>query len=254
MTDQAVLREIVCGRQPLCEMFRARRRKVFRVMCLRTAKPCPQLEEILRGAREANVQVDKVDRVALDRVSGSANHQGVVADVSVYPYVTLNEILVRADAASEPAFLMVMDHLQDPQNVGSLLRTADAAGVHGVILPLHRAAEVTPAVVRASAGASEHVLVAQVGSVGETLRSLKREGVWVVGLESVPEATLYTQADLVRPLALVVGAEDAGLGKTTRETCDYLIRLPLQGKVTSLNASVAGALALYEVRRQRNMA
>jgi 23S rRNA (guanosine2251-2'-O)-methyltransferase len=167
--------------------------------------------------------------------------------------VDLVEVLEVAQAAEQSPFLLLLDHLLDPQNLGSLLRSADAAGVHGVVLPGRRAAGITPAAVRASAGAAEHVLVAQVTNLVQAMERLKGEGLWLAGLEAMAEAQAYTQADLTGPLGLVIGSEGSGLARLVRERCDFLIRLPMHGQVESLNAAVAGAIALYEVRRQRSM-
>ena len=190
----------------------------------------------------------------LDKLGGEVNHQGLAAEVSGYPYVDLEALLEAVQQSGEPPFLLLLDHVQDPQNLGSLLRTAEAAGVHGVVIPERRAAGVTPAAVRASAGAAEHVRVAQVTNLVRAMEWLKAEGVWLAGLEALPGAQLYTQADLRGPLGLVVGSEGQGLARLVRETCDFLIRLPMHGQVESLNAGVAGAIALYEVRRQRGQA
>jgi 23S rRNA (guanosine2251-2'-O)-methyltransferase len=143
----------------------------------------------------------------------------------------------------------LVDHVQDPQNLGSMLRSADAAGVNGVVIPRHRAASVTPAVVRASAGAAEHVQVAQVVNLHQAMLALKEQGVRLVGLEGSSTATPYEEADLSGPIGVVVGSEEEGLGKLIRETCDAVIRLPMRGRVGSLNAAVAAAIALFEVRR-----
>jgi len=145
----------------------------------------------------------------------------------------------------------MLDCLQDPQNVGTLLRTAEVLGVHGIILPKRRAVEITPAVVNASAGAVEHLRVDIVSNLAQTLEQMKAANLWAVGLEDVPQATEYSLADLNRPLVLVVGSEGTGISRLLRERCDYLIRLPMRGKVGSLNAAVAGSVALYEINRQR---
>jgi len=171
--------------------------------------------------------------------------------VGAYPYTDLNNILGLARKRSEQPFLLLLDCWQDPQNLGSLLRTAEVVGVHGVIIPRHRAAEITPAVSSASAGAVEHLQVAQVTNLVRTMEELKEKGIWVVGLEHVPEAQDYREANLNMPLALVVGSEGHGLGRLVRERCDFWIRLPMRGKVNSLNVSVAGSIALYEAWRQR---
>jgi 23S rRNA (guanosine2251-2'-O)-methyltransferase len=215
-------------------------------------KPKGIVGQVLSLAEGANVPVQALDRREMDnKLGGEVNHQGLAAEVSGFPYAALPVLLDAANQAEEPPFLLLLDHIQDPQNLGSLLRTAEAVGVHGVVIPQRRAAGVTPAAVRASAGAAEQMRVAQVSNLVQAMKSLKGEGVWLAGLEALPGALLYTQADLSGPLGLVVGSEGQGLARLVRERCDFLIRLPMYGQVSSLNAAVAGAVALYEARRQR---
>ena len=246
------MREILYGRQPVREALRARRRQVFRLLLARGAKPTERVADVLVLAEQARVPVQAVDRKELEKLSGEVNHQGLAAEVSAYPYVALEDVLDAVRQAGAAPFVLLLDHLQDPQNLGSLLRSAEAVGVHGVVLPERRAAGVTPAAVRASAGAAEHVRVAQVSNLVQAMRSLKEAGVWLAGLEATPNAQLYTEADLRGPLGLVVGGEGDGLARLVRETCDFVIRLPMWGQVESLNAGVAGGIALYEARRQRS--
>jgi 23S rRNA (guanosine2251-2'-O)-methyltransferase len=248
------MREILYGRQPVRETLRAGRRQVFRLLLAHGIPATGIVAEILRLAEEAQVPVQALDRAELDKLSGDANHQGIAAEVSAYPYVDLVQAIEATHLAGEPPFVLLLDHLLDPQNLGSLLRCADAAGVHGVILPGRRAAGLTPAAVRASAGAAEHVLVAEVTNLVQAMERLKGEGIWLAGLEATPEAQDYDVADLTGPLGLVVGSEGKGLARLVRERCDFLIKLPMRGHVESLNAAVAGAIALYEIRRQRSMA
>jgi 23S rRNA (guanosine2251-2'-O)-methyltransferase len=245
------MREILCGRQPVRETLRAGRRQVFKLLLARGVKPTERVADVLALAEQARVPVQAVDRKELEKLSGEANHQGLAAEVSAYPYVALEDLTEAARQADAPPFLLLLDHIQDPQNLGSLLRSAEAVGIHGVILPERRAAGVTPAAVRASAGAAEHVRVAQVSNLVQAMRSLKEAGVWLAGLEATPRAQLYTEVDLRGPLGLVVGGEGERLARLVRETCDFLIRLPMWGQVESLNAGVAGGIALYEARRQR---
>ena len=245
------MREILYGRQPVRETLRARRRQVFKVLLARGIKPTGIVGEILSLAGKAGVAVQPVERQELGKLGGEANHQGLAAEVSGYPYVDLEATLDAARMAGEAPFLLLLDHVQDPQNLGSLLRTAEAAGVHGVVIPGWRAVGVTPAAVRASAGAAEQATVAQVSNLVQAMERLKAAGVWLAGLEALPEAQPYTRADLSGPLGLVVGSEGQGLARLVRERCDFLIRLPLRGQVESLNAGVAGAIALYEALRQR---
>ena len=245
------MREILYGRQPVRETLRARRRQAFKLILARGIKRVGVVGQILALADQAGIPVQTVDRRELDKLGGEVNHQGLAAEVSGYPYVDLVEPLEAARRLDTPAFLLLLDHIQDPQNLGSLLRTAEAAGVHGIVIPGRRAAGVTPAAVRASAGAAEHVRVALVTNLVRAIEYLKAEGVWMAGLEAVPGAQFHTEADLSGSLGLVVGSEGQGLSRLVRERCDYLLRLPMLGQVESLNAAVAGAITLYEARRQR---
>jgi 23S rRNA (guanosine2251-2'-O)-methyltransferase len=247
------MREILYGRQPVRETLRAGRRQVFKVLVVRGVKPAGIVGEILALAEQAHVSVQMVDRLGLNKLGGEVHHQGLAAMVSGYPYLDLAALLEVGKGAGDPAFLLLLDHVQDPQNVGSLLRTAEAAGVHGVVLAERRAAGVTPAVVRASAGAAEQMRVAQVTNLVQAMTSLKAQGVWLAGLDPSPDSVLYTEAGLSGPLGLVVGSEGQGLARLVRKTCDFLVRLPMYGQVASLNAAVAGGIALYEARRQRGL-
>jgi 23S rRNA (guanosine2251-2'-O)-methyltransferase len=192
-----------------------------------------------------------VPRNRLDQLSKGAVHQGCVAQVTERTYATIDAILAHAASKNEPPFLVILDTIQDVNNLGSLLRTAEAAGIHGIIIPEHRAAEVNATVVKTSAGASEHLLIARETNLTHAIDYLKKQQVWVIGL--VGEAqTLYTQADLTGPLALVVGNEGKGISRLVREHCDLLIKLPMHGSINSLNAAIAGSIALYEALRQRS--
>ncbi len=247
------MRETLYGRNAVRESLRAGRRKPYRLVLAESVRHTDVISHIIFLAEQAGVPVERTDQRNLDRL-GDVNHQGVTLETSEYPYSSLDDALALAQAQDEAPLLLLLDLLQDPQNVGSLLRTAEAVGVHGVVIQRRRAAGVTPAVVHASAGAVEHLLVAQVTNLVDTIGRLKAHDVWVAGLEAVRGAQLYHEADLVGPLALVVGSEGAGLRRLVQERCDFLLRLPMLGQVTSLNASVAGSVVLYEVLRQRKMA
>jgi 23S rRNA (guanosine2251-2'-O)-methyltransferase len=247
------MQEILYGRQPVYETLRAARRQVYKLLMAQGVRPTGIIEQILSLANQASVPVQVLDRRKFDKLGGEVHHQGLAAEVSEYPYLELDTLVEPAGRSRDP-FVLLLDHVGDPQNLGSLLRTAEAVGVHGVVIPRRRAAPVTPAAVRASAGAAEHVRVALVTNLVRAMTELKAGGLWLAGLEAVPEAQPYTQADLSGALGLVVGSEGKGLARLVKETCDYLIRLPMQGEVESLNASVAGAVALYEARRQRDLA
>jgi 23S rRNA (guanosine2251-2'-O)-methyltransferase len=237
------MREILYGRQPVRECLRARRRHIHQLILAEGVGEKGIVAEILNLAAGLKLPLKRVPRPQLDRITKV--HQGVALEVAGYPYVEITVILGWARKLAEQPFVLALDHLQDPQNVGALLRTAEAAGLHGAIISSRRAVGVTPAVVSASAGASEHLRIAQVTNLVRTLETLKSDGLWVVGLESHPDALPYHRVDLDLPLVLVVGAESQGLSRLVRETCDLLLRLPIRGQIESLNASVAGGIALY---------
>lgn len=243
--------ELLYGRNAVREALRARRRQLHRLTVSSGVQETGVVAEIVRLAEEAGVSVQRVERQALDKQLREANHQGVMLEAGPYPYVELEECLALARERGQAPLLLLLDHLQDPQNIGTLLRTAEVVGAHGVAMPGRRAAEITPAVVNASSGATEHLHVVLVGNLAQTIASLQKEGVWVVGLEDDPAAQEFGQSDLDMPLALVVGAEGAGLARLVRERCDFLVRLPMAGQIASLNAAVAGSIALYGAWRQR---
>ena len=178
------------------------------------------------------------------------NHQGVALQVSAYPYALLDDIFNQADKRREALFMLLLDQVQDPQNVGSLVRSAEVFGAHGILLPPSRAAGITPAVVHASSGASELLLVAQ-GNLVQAIEAVKERGAWVIGLDMDNSSTPLEQANLSGPLALVVGSEGGGLRRLVREKCDLLSHIPMKGRVNSLNAAVAGSIALYSAFLQR---
>ena len=244
------VRETIYGRNAVCECLRAGRRRVYRLLLAQGVKETGPVTEIVTLAHQAGVAIETVERAALDRI-GPVNHQGIAAEVSAYPYTNLEEILTQAEKRDELPFLLLLDCLEDPQNLGTLLRTADVVGVHGVVIPKRRAVGITPAAANASAGATEHLRVTRVTNLARTIEKLKERGVWVVGLEDRPPARLYSQFDLNGPLALVVGSEGRGMRRLTLESCDVVIRLPMRGHIGSLNAAVAGSIALYEAWRQR---
>lgn len=233
----------IYGRNPVLEVMRAGRRPVQRLLVAEGAQERETLAGILELAAYQGVNVERVPRADLERVS--VNHQGVVAEASLFPYSELQDILDFARNQSEPLFVLLLDVLQDPQNVAVLLRTAEAVGVHGVILPQRRSAGVTPAVVSASAGACEYLLVAQ-HNIALAMKALQEAGAWVVGLEGAPKAQSMEEIDLSGPLAVVVGGEGSGMRRLVRDTCDFLMRIPMRGRVESLNAAVAGSIALYK--------
>ena len=236
------MRETIYGRNPVHETLRARRREVFLLQVAEGVQERGRLLEILELAAQRKIPVERVPRQRLDKISDS--HQGVALEVSGYPYTGLDDILDKAGRGGEALFVLILDSLQNPQNLGTLIRTAEALGLHGVLIPTHRAAEITPAVVSASAGASEHMLVAQ-ANLAQAIDALKAAGAWVVGLDEGSESRNPSEVRLDGPLAVVVGSEGEGIHPLVRSKCDFLLRLPMQGQVQSLNAAVAGSVALY---------
>ena len=240
--------EIIAGRNAVFEALSSKRpvNKIFIKMGLQGGS----LGKILAAAQGAAVPVEYVQPEKLDRMAPGIRHQGIVALASPITFSSLETVLERAASRNEIPFLLLLDELQDPQNVGALIRSADAAGVHGVLLPRRRSCPLNMVVAKISAGAVNYVPVVQIGNIVQTLRRLKEQGFWVVGADMEGDS-LYFETDLDRPLVLVVGAEGKGMGHLVKENCDMLVRIPMQGGVNSLNASAAGAVLLDEVVRQR---
>ena len=240
--------EIVAGRNAVFEALTSRRpvNKIY----IKAGLQGGSLGKIIAEAQKSAVLIEYVQPEKLDRLAPGIRHQGIVALASPIAFSSLDDVLKRAAARNETPFLLLLDELQDPQNVGALIRSADAAGVHGVLLPKRRSCPLNLVVAKISAGAVNYVPVVQIGNIVQTLRSLKEQGFWVAGADMDGES-LYFDADLDRPLVLVIGAEGKGLGRLVKENCDMLVRIPMQGGVNSLNASAAGAILMYEVVRQR---
>ena len=241
------MKEFIYSRNAVYEALRAKRRDVFEIQIAAGAQEKGKLKDIIDSATQRKIKVTRVPRARLDRIH--EHHQGVVAEVSRYPYMDFLDILERARQKNELPFLLILDSLHDPQNFGTLLRTAEAVGVHGLVIPLARTVEVTPAVVNASSGASEHMLIAQ-SNLAQAMDALKDADVWMVGLDQAGE-TVGASHDspysrhLRGALGLVVGSEGEGLRELTRKKCDIVLRLPMRGEIESLNAAVAGSVALY---------
>lgn len=240
--------EIVAGRNAVFEALTSRRpvNKIY----IKAGLQGGSLGKIIAEAQKSAVLIEYVQPEKLDRLAPGVRHQGIVALASPIAFSSLEEVLSRAAARKETPFLLLLDELQDPQNVGALIRSADAAGVHGVLLPKRRSCPLNMVVAKISAGAVNYVPVVQIGNIVQMLSNLKEQGFWVVGAD-MDGAALYFDAGLDRPIVLVIGAEGKGLGRLVKENCDMLVRIPMQGGVNSLNASAAGAILMYEVVRQR---
>lgn len=206
--------------------------------------------EIAALAKERGIVVQYVERAKIEALAGGHRHQGVLAYVAPVPYAEIEDILKAAEAKGEAPFLVLLDELEDPHNLGALLRTADATGVHGILIPKRRSVSLNATVAKTSAGAVEYVPVARIGNIAQTLKKLKEKGFWVAGADMDGEKAYY-EADLTGPLVLVVGSEGKGMSRLTKEACDFIVRMPMVGRINSLNASVAGSILMYESMRQR---
>ena len=242
--------DYVWGRNPILETLRSTR-QVKRILIADGQRDAPAIAAILDEAERRRIPIETVPRHRLEQLSQGAVHQGCLAVVEQRKYATIDEILAFAEGKNEDPFLLILDAIQDVNNLGSLLRSAEAVGVHGVVIPEHHAAEVNATVVKTSAGASEHLLIARETNLTHVVDFLKKKNIWVIGLDSETKME-YDKADLTGALALVVGNEGKGISRLVREHCDALIKLPMHGHISSLNAAVAGSIALYEALRQRS--
>ncbi len=240
--------EYLYRRNTVLEALRGSRRNLRRIY-LQQGKQIPQ--PIIELVKDRSLQQQVVGKQQLTQLVGDRSHQGIALEVEPYPYSSVEEIIGLAAARKERPFLLLLDLVHGPQNIGLLLRTAEACGTHGVIIQDRRAPDITPQVVIHSAGAAEHLLIARVTNLGKTIDRLKRSDIWTAGLDMVDEAQTLGQVDLDIPLALVVGHEGQGLRRLVREKCDFLLRLPMRGKVESLNAATAGSIVLYAAWQAR---
>ena len=207
------------------------------------------IRELIAVAKEKGVPVQFLERSKLDSMAKGIRHQGVLAQVSPVEYVELEDILSKAREKQEDPFIILLDELEDPHNLGAILRSAVAAGAHGVLIPKRRSCPLSATVAKTSAGAVEHVPVARIGNIVQTIKALKEEGLWVAGADM--DGKNYYEADLTGPLLLVVGSEGQGIGRLVKEQCDFIVRIPMLGAINSLNASVAGSVLMFEVTKQR---
>ncbi len=246
--ENAVREDLIEGRNAVAEALRAGRTidKLF----VARGETDRTLGRIIARARERGIPVTECDRRKLDSMSVTHAHQGVIAQAAMREYSSIDEILSYAEERGEDPFVVVCDEIADPHNLGAILRTAECAGVHGVIIPKRRSAGITAVVDKASAGAAEHIRVARVPNISAAIRELKDRGLWVYGAEAGAPAELW-DTSMTGSVCLVIGSEGFGLSRLVRENCDVMVRIPLLGKVTSLNASASAAVMIYEVVRQR---
>lgn len=242
------MKEFLYSRNAVYEALRAGRRQAYRLLLAEGAQEKGRLRDLLLLAEERRIPTLRLPRAELDKIH--VGHQGVVLEASEYPYAHLQDMFDLAGRRQQPLLVVLLDTLQDPQNFGTLLRTAEAVGVHGIVLPLAHSVAVTPAVVNASSGASEHLLIAR-QNLAQAIEELKEGGAWIVGLDEEATEDDGANIPLKAPLGLAIGSEGSGLRSLVKTKCDFLLRLPMEGKVSSLNASVAGSVALYLIYLER---
>lgn len=243
------MHDILYGRNAVREALYAQRRHFYNLHLANNIKDNALMQELVLQAEKLNIPVKRVPKQQLDKIG--RGHQGVALEASNLPDVHVNDVLAQAEKANQLPFLLAMDHLEDPQNVGALIRTAEIVGVHGIILPNRRSVGITPTVVKASAGATEHISITIVTNLVQSLKALKKAGLWIVGVEKDENAQPYHQVDLNMPLVIVMGQEGSGMTHLVRQTCDLLLELPTKGKIESLNVSAAGAVIMYQALQAR---
>lgn len=242
--------EILFKRNAIRECLRAGRRRAYRLIVARDAD-LRESQDLITEAQQRGVRIEDSDKKSVNLLAHGERHQNMVLEVGSYPYADLEDIFAAAERANEAPLILLLDLVQDPRNVGAILRTADAMGVHGVIIQERRGCEITPTVVNTAAGGAEHLQVAQVTNLVDAMRRLSDRDVWLAGLDLAPDSQPIDRVDLDRPLGLVIGNEGSGLRRLVRDRCDFLLHLPMVGHVQSLNAAVAASLALYAARTAR---
>ncbi|WP_424769137.1 23S rRNA (guanosine(2251)-2'-O)-methyltransferase RlmB [Paenibacillus sp. sgz302251] len=248
MTEEINQEEIIAGKHPVLEALRSGRE--LNKIWIADGAQKSLTQPIVAEAKKMGIVVQFVDKRKLDSLAPGVTHQGVVAQAAAFAYVEVEELLERAGKLGETPFILLLDEIEDPHNLGSILRTAECTGVHGVIIPKRRAAGLTATVLKTSAGAAEHVPVARVTNLAQTIDKLKEAGVWVAGTDVSAAQDVY-KMKFDMPLAIVIGNESKGMGRLIKEKCDFLVKLPMLGQLNSLNASVAAGVLMYEVVRQR---
>ncbi|MEK5640298.1 23S rRNA (guanosine(2251)-2'-O)-methyltransferase RlmB [Paenibacillus rhizosphaerae] len=241
--------EIIAGKHSVTEALRSGR-TINKIWIAENAQK-HLTQPIIFEAKKLGVVIQQVDKRKLDQMAPGMQHQGVVAQAAPYAYAEVEDILQAAETKGEAPFILLLDEIEDPHNLGSILRTADCTGVHGVIVPKRRSAQVTATVSKTSAGAAEYVPVARVTNLGQTIEELKERGIWVVGTDVSASSEMYDTNVFDGPVAVVIGNEGKGMGRLIREKCDVLVKLPMKGQINSLNASVAAGVVMYEVLRRR---
>ena len=246
--NQEMNQDYIVGKNPVIEALKSER-DINKILIAEGSQG-GQMQQVIGLAKQSNVIVQFVPKKKLDQIVEGV-HQGVVAQVAAYQYAEIDDLFAAAEAKNEAPFFLLLDEIEDPHNLGSIMRTADAAGAHGIIIPKRRAVGLTATVAKASTGAIEYIPVVRVTNMSRTIDELKDRGVWIAGTDAKGKED-YRQFDGTMPLGLVIGSEGKGMGRLIRDKCDFLIQMPMVGHVTSLNASVAAALLMYEVYRKRH--
>ncbi len=239
--------DLIMGRNTVLEALRSKR-DIHKIWIAEGATK-GQIQQVIAVAKENKIMIQTAPKKKLDQMI-EGNHQGVIAQVAAYQYAEIDDIFKLAESRKEDPFILLLDELEDPHNLGSILRTADASGVHGIIIPKRRAVGLTATVAKSSTGAIEHIPVARVTNLSRTIEDLKERGVWIAGTDAKGSQD-YRLMDGTMPLGIVIGSEGKGISRVIKEKCDFLYHLPMVGHVTSLNASVAASLLMYEVYRKR---
>ena len=236
------------GRNAVIELLNSNRdvNKIY----IQNGEKHGSINKIISIAKEKKIIINKVDKIKMDAISETKRHQGVIAIVAPYNYSTVDDIIEYAHSKNEELFILILDGIEDVHNLGSIIRAAETAGVHGIIIPKRRAASVNATVAKTSAGAIEYMKIARVNNLNETIKKLKEEGLWIIGTEMNAKTKYYDQ-DLKGPIAIVIGNEGTGISSLVKKNCDILINIPMKGKINSLNASVSTGIILYEALKQR---
>ena len=236
------------GRNAVTELLKSD--KTVNKLMIQKGERQGSINEIIKLAKNKKIIITEVDKNKLEQLSETKHHQGVIAFVSPIEYKELDDIFELAKERNEAPFILIADEIEDPHNLGALIRSAECAGCHGVIIPKRRAVAVTEVVAKTSVGATEYVPIVRVNNINETIRELKDRGVWIVGTDGSAKVTYYDQ-DMTGSIAIIIGSEGRGMNKLTMENCDFLVKIPMMGKITSLNASVSGGIVLFEALKQR---
>ena len=237
------------GRNSVIELLKAG--KDINKLYIQKGEKKGSILEIIKLAKQNKIIMSEIEKTKLDQMSETKNHQGVIAIVPPYEYADVDDILDAAKKKNEDPFIIILDEIEDPHNLGSIIRTAECAGAHGIIIPKRRAASVNSTVSKVSAGAVQYMKIARVNNLNETIHYLKEQDIWICGTDADTK-TEYTKQDYKIPIVIVIGSEGFGMSRLVKENCDFLVKIPMKGKITSLNASVSAGIIMYEVVKQRN--